>query len=139
MKKLLEKSVSMLLSLIMVFSVFAIVPIASAGAAEQAFVKVTGDQNDWSGTYLIVYEIPNEGNGYVFNSKANMYTGANLIIENNVAKSFGLSEGYIDFNDVTESACVTIEKIDGTDNYSIKIDDNNYIGKNNNSNGIDVK
>ena len=122
----------------MVFSVFAIVPIASTSAAENAFVKVTSELEDWSGTYLIVYEIPNEGNGYVFNSKANMYTGANLIIENNVAKSFGLSEGYIDFNDVTESACVTIEKIDGTDNYSIKIDDNNYIGKNNNSNGIDV-
>lgn len=45
----IKKPVSILLSLIMIFSVFAIVPITASAADDDVFVKVETDLEDWSG------------------------------------------------------------------------------------------
>ena len=130
-EKIFKKPVSILLSLIMVFSMFAIVPIASASAAENAFVKVTSEPTDWSGEYLVVYEVNNEPNK-VFNSAAYLASGANTL-----QAEFGVSDGNIDYDDTTAAAAVTIAKIEDTGYYSIKTASGKYIGRSNDTNGID--
>ena len=91
-----------------------------------SFVKVTEEQEDWSGTYLIVWE----GNNQIFNAAlenfaANAANGATVEIVN----------GTIGASDEMKM-CVTIEKVEG--GYLVKTADGRYISRTNSTTGIDV-
>ena len=84
--------------------------------AEGCYVKVTEDQDDWSGEYLIVYEgdsIALDGGLTSMDAKKNYI---------NVT----ISEGKIVSNETTDAAKFTIEAING--GYSIKSASGLYIG-----------
>ena len=134
MTKHFKRPLSILLAAMMVLSLFVAVPM-TASATTTAYVKVTSapSDGDWSGEYLVVYEVDNEPNK-VFNSAANLASGANTL-----QAAFGVSDGNIDYDNTTAAAAVTIAKIGDTGYYSIKTASGKYIGRSNDTNGIDER
>ena len=128
MKKTIKKSVSLLLVVIMVFSVFAIVPITASASDDVVFVKVTEEPDDWSGDYLIVYEGDDGDDSVAFNGGAGSLNAAGNLID------VTISDGKIASDAATAAAKVTIAQIDG--GYSIKTADDIYIGGQRNANKI---
>ena len=96
MKKF-AKILSVLLCLAMVLS-FATAAFAADDA--KTYVKVTADQDDWSGTYLLVCE----STGYAFNAGLETLDAAN----NGVAVTV-----VGDKITTTENIAITVEKVDG--------------------------
>ena len=87
------------------------------------FTKVTADQQDWSGQYLLVYE-QSATAGLVFNGK-DAGEGAGCI-------SAAIADGKITLDDYAKY-CIYVEKMEG--GYSLKIGDN-YMGGKDATNGI---
>ena len=92
--------------------------------AAPSYVKVTENQQDWSGDYLIVYEDENKA----FNGGANSLDAAGNHID------VDISGGEIASDASTEAAKVTISQIDG--GYSIKTATGVYIGGVSNANKV---
>ena len=124
----LKKPVSILLSVLMVLSVFAAVPM-TAGAATVSYVKVTTAPDDWSGDYLIVFE-DEEGNK-AFNGSADELNSSGNYID------VTISGGEIESNAATDAAKVTIAQIDG--GYSIATATGAYIGGVSGQNKLDFR
>ena len=119
----MKKTLSILLSLIMVFSMFAIVPL-SASAATASYVKVTTAPDDWSGDYLIVYE---DGSKAFNGGNDDLDTVDNYI-------DVTISGDEIESNAATDAAKVTITQYGG--GYSIATANGMYIGGVNNTNKL---
>lgn len=96
MKKF-AKILSIVLCLAMVLS-FA--TVAFAAEESKTYVKVTADQDDWSGTYLLVCE----ASGYAFNAGAEKLDAAKNSVALTVAG---------DRITTAENITVTVEKVDG--------------------------
>ena len=90
---------------------------------EVVFTKVTADQADWSGQYLLVYE-KSATEALVFNGK-DAGEGAGCVAAT-------ISNGAITLEDYAKY-CIYVEKMNG--GYSLKIGDN-YIGGKDDNNGI---
>ncbi len=110
--KTTRKILSVLLILAMVLSV---APFAFA-AEEATFVKITAEQEDWSGTYLIVYE--EDGNNLAFDASL-----SKLDAEGN-SVSVSIADGKIS---IDKKYAVTIEK--AGDGYAIKAGSSYIYGK----------
>ena len=123
MSKKIKKTVSILLSIIMVFSVFAIVPFTASATNDPVYVKVTDEPEDWSGDYLIVYE----NGSKAFNGGSDLNSAGNCI-------DVTISGGEIASGNAANAAKVTIAKIDG--GYSIKTAGGTYIGGQSGTNKI---
>ena len=103
----------------------------AAGAAEKAYVKMTGEQSDYSGQYLIVFESKNRAyNG----SLTSTFNGSGSV-QNYV--DVNISEDKIMASEEMNSYSVTIEQVSG--GYAIKLASGYYIGRGNDSNGVDGK
>lgn len=90
-------------------------------SGEPAYVKVEGNQNDWSGTYLIVCE----GMGKVFNGS--LGKGSLFAMDKSNAVSVAISGNKIVLNEETELYEFQIEKY--KEGYSIKsVSGEYYIG-----------
>ena len=87
------------------------------------YVKVTSDQNDWSGDYLIVCENANKA----FNGNLTTLDASN----NNIAVT--IDNGIIESNTTTDAAKFIIAKLNTTTGYSIKSASGYYIGSTSNS------
>ena len=99
----------------------------------EGFIKVTEALNDWSGTYLIVYE---EGS-LAFNGAG---TDAGDEVKLDAANNYievTITGGAIAANEDTKSASFTIAKMDG--GYSIKAANGNFIGQTADQNGLTEK
>ncbi len=110
--KTTRKILSVLLILAMVLS---IAPFAFA-AEEATFVKVTAEQEDWSGTYLIVYE--EDGNNLALDASL-----SKLDAEGN-SVSVSIADGKIS---IDKKYAVTIEK--AGNGYAIKAGSSYIYGK----------
>ncbi len=121
--KTFKSIIGVSLTLIMIFGLFAIVPLKSSAA--DSYVKVTEAPTDWSGDYLIVYE----GGNVAFNgSLETLNVSGNKIdvtIDNNAIAS----------STTTDAAKFTIAAVSG--GYSIRNASGKYVGSNtNNSNTV---
>ncbi len=96
MKKI-AKILCIILCLAMVLSFTAVAFAAEEG---KTYVKVTNDQEDWSGTYLLVCE----ASGYAFNSGLEKLDAANNSVAVTVAG---------DKITTAENIAVTVEKVEG--------------------------
>ena len=93
------------------------------------FVKVTEDQADWTGKYLIVYE----EESVAFNGSL---VGNDIDTENNNF-SVVIVDGVIEFSDEISKKTFIIDKIvDQDGKYSIKSASGYYIGQTANDNGL---
>ncbi|MBQ2740521.1 MAG: hypothetical protein IJF39_02740 [Clostridia bacterium] len=97
----------------------------SAGGSGN-FEKVTSEQVDWSGTYLIVYE----GGNVAFNGGLTSLDAAGNYI------TIEISNNSIVANDTTKAATFEIAK--SGDMYTIKSKSGYYIGRNSSSNGLET-
>ena len=93
-----------------------------SGQAEE-YVKVDMDYDDWSGTYLIVAGDASAANGTV-TSKWLEY------------KPVTVSNGRIARSSTTREYEVTVAKVAGTDSYSLKFANGNYLGSTDANDGI---
>ena len=121
--KTFKSFISVSLTLIMIFGLFAIVPLKSSAAG--SYEKVTSAPSDWTGDYLIVYE----GGNVAFNGGLEtLNVSGNKIdvtINNNAIAS----------NATTDAAKFTIAAVSG--GYSIQNASGKYVGSNtNNSNTV---
>lgn len=89
-------------------------------SGEPAYVKVEGNQTDWSGTYLIACE----GMGKVFNGS--LGKGSLFAMDKSNAVGAEISENKIAWNEETELYEFRVERYD--DGYSIKSKSGYYIG-----------
>ena len=123
----IKKPVSILLSLILVVSVFTIVPMTAYADTEKSgsFVKVTDEPEDWSGDYLIVYE--HENGSKAFDGGSSLNSAGNCI-------DVTISNSEIASGNAANAAKVTIAQIDG--GYSIKTAGGTYIGGKSNANQV---
>ena len=102
------------------------------GAAMGDFVKITSTPDDWSGTYLIVYEGEN-GSGLVFDGSLK----DKLDVAYNT-RAVTITDGTIAANDDTRAATFTIEPIMDADGYVIRSASGRFIGlASSSSNGMD--
>lgn len=92
------------------------------------YIKVTEDQTDWSGEYLIVYE--NDGiNGVVFDGGRET-----LDQPHNVIKNVALNGGAIKASESLDAAKFTVVK--SGDGYTFQTVDGDFIGSEADANGI---
>ena len=89
------------------------------------YVKVTNDQTDWSGEYLVVYE----DDSVVFDSSRETLDQAH-----NVIKNVSLNGGVVKARQSLDAAKIIIEK--SGDGYTLKTADGTYIGPLSTGNGI---
>ena len=102
------------------------------GAATGDFAKVTSTPDDWSGTYLIVYEDEN-GKGMAFNGSLEEKLD---VANNNIAVT--IDDGIITSNDIVNAATFTIEPVMDADGYVICSSSGRFIGlASSSSNGMD--
>ena len=92
--------------------------------SESYFVKVTEDQTDWSGTYLIVYET----DSVAFDGSL-----AKLDAGNNIIK-VTIQEGKIAYNESLMNSTFTISATDG--GYLLKAAQGSYVGLGSYKNGL---
>ena len=96
------------------------------------FVKITSTPDDWSGTYLIVYEGEN-GSGLVFDGSLK----DKLDVAYNT-RAVTITDGTIAANDDTRAATFTIEAVMDADGYVIRSASGRFIGlASSSSNGMD--
>lgn len=121
-----------LLTCVMVLAcALTILPIAepiTANAAETTYVKVTGELEDWSGEYLIVYESSN--GSYLFDGS--LEKSAISSTSNKVEVVISNSTIIGDYSSKT----FTFTKVD--DSYSIASKSGLYIGRTTDKNGFDA-
>ena len=101
----------------------------AAGAVEKAYVKMTGEQSDYSGQYLIVFESKNRA----YNGSLTSTFNGNSSVQNYV--DVNISEDKIMASEEMNSYSVTIEQVSG--GYAIKLASGYYIGREEDSNGVD--
>lgn len=102
-------------------------PVVPSVPADDTYVKVTQTQEDWSGTYLIVWEENNQVfNVALENFKDNAANGAAVEIVN----------GTIAASDELNAMRIMIEKVEG--GYLVKTADGRYLSKSGNLTGIDI-
>lgn len=101
--------------------------VQSTGTESTAFEKVTADQDDWSGTYLLVWEDGKQA----FDS-----TYANLTASEANGKDVTIVDGKIEATDDTKAITVTITKVDG--GYTLKTADGRYLSQSKNLTGYDI-
>ena len=92
------------------------------------FVLVTEAPSDWSGTYLIVCE-----------NNASAFNGS--LATPNAAGNYNavtISDGVITGSTTVRSYAVTIEKVSGTEYYTIKLGSGKYMGNTGSSTGINA-
>lgn len=92
------------------------------------FVLVTEAPSDWSGSYLIVCE----NNSTAFNGSLSTPNAAGNY------NSVTISDGVITGSTTVRSYAVTIEKVSGTDYYTIKLGSGKYMGNTGSSTGINA-
>ena len=90
------------------------------------YVKVTDEPDDWTGTYLIVYE----GESVAMNGDLDILDAAYDTI------CVTINDDVIAHTDRTDAAAFTIEEVDG--GYTIKSQKGQYIGRTKDSNGLDT-
>lgn len=95
--------------------------------AIKQYVKVTADQTDWSGDYLIVYE---DGNVAFDGGLTTLDAVSNTI-------SVTITNGTIPSDDTENAAAFTIAAIDG--GYTVQSASGYYIGQTSNANGLQAK
>lgn len=122
--RLLKTFTSLVLTVLMVISVMPAFAITIGAEGKQTYVKVTTAPDDWSGTYLIVYE---KGNVAFDGSLTTLDVDNNKV---HVEISNGTITG--DFSSKT----FTIEK-SGENYYTIQSKSGYYIGRTATSNGFD--
>ena len=120
--KTIKSVISVSLTLIMIFGLFAIVSFESSAA--DSYTKVTSAPLDWSGDYLIVCE----NNSVAFNGGLGTLDASG----NNI--SVTINDGAIASDTATDAAKFTIAK-SGND-YTIKSASGYYIGNTSNSNTL---
>lgn len=120
--KTIKSIIGVSLTLIMIFGLFAIVPLKSSAA--DSYVKVTEAPTDWSGDYLIVCE------------SGNVAFNGGLTTLDAVSNTIGVNidDGVITSDSSTDAAKFTIAK--SGDNYTIKSASGKYIGQTSNANGL---
>ena len=92
------------------------------------YARVTAALDDWSGTYLIVYE----GSSYAFNgSLSTPNAAANY-------NTVSIVDGIVVGDDTVDAYAVTIEKVEGTDYYTIKLGSGKYMGNTGTATGINA-
>ena len=103
-----------------------VVPDTPAEDKKEVFVKVTEDQEDWSGEYLIVYEESNKAFKGSKNDASNMKkdNAFDVTVENN----------QIEATDELKADSVIITKVDG--GYTIQLASGLYIGAVSDSNSV---
>lgn len=120
-----KRIISLILMLTLLVSSLVVGAItASATGTGDKYVKVTEAPDDWSGTYLIVYEAGN----VAFNGALTTLDAVSNTI------SVSIFNGEITANDATNAAAFTIAK--NGSNYTIKSASGKYIGQTSNSNGL---
>ena len=104
------------------------------GVGAGDFVKVTSTLDDWSGTYLIVYEDEDkEGIGMAFDGSLK----DKLDVAYNT-KAVTITDGTIAANDDTRAATFTVEPVMDADGYVIRSASGRFIGlASSTSNGMD--
>lgn len=96
--------------------------------SDKVYTKVTSNQTDWTGKYLIVCE--EEGLNVALDSSLDPIDAIGNIW------SVNINDDTINGDEVVDGIVVDIEKIEGTSSYSIKTAANKYIGVGSNSNGL---
>ena len=91
---------------------------------KEVFVKVTEDQADWSGTYLIVYE----DGGMAFDGSLTKLDAVNDY------QNVTIADGKIEATEATKAVAFTIEK--SGDVYTIKSESGYYIGHTSDANKL---
>ncbi len=96
----MKKFAKILCTILCLAMVLSFAAVAFAAEEGKTYVKVTADQEDWSGTYLLVCE----ASGYAFNSGLEQLDAANNGVAVTVAG---------DKITTAENIAVTVEKVDG--------------------------
>ena len=92
------------------------------------YARVTAALDDWSGTYLIVYE----GSSYAFNGSLSTPNSSGNY------NTVSIVDGVVVGDDTVDAYAVTIEKVEGTDYYTIKLGSGKYMGNTGTSTGINA-
>ncbi len=101
------------------------------GKVREMYAKVTATPADWSGKYLIVYE--GETEGIVFNGNLT----SNEMDSNGNSQKVTIENNTIFADATIENSYFNIQKIEGTETYSVQAQAGAYIeGKTADSNGI---
>lgn len=104
-----------------------VVVVKKAEVTEKTFNKVTEAQDDWSGTYLFVWEDNNQAFNSLYenlnNPKANGY-------------DVTITDGKIKVTDGIAAIAITIEKVEG--GYKLKTTDGRYLSRSANQTGYDI-
>ncbi len=100
------------------------------GSTTKYYVKVTEEQADWSGQYLIVYE----DGPYAFDGS--LSSSSNLSAANNY-QTVTLTDYGIEYTETVDAISFTIAAVEGTENsYSVQSASGYYIGKTSTSSGL---
>lgn len=94
---------------------------------DSTFVKVTENKTDWTGTYLIVYEI----GSLAFNGAKTTEFDKDNTISVNIN-----NDNTIDYSDTLFSSTVVIEKATTSNKYYVKTASGHYIGNTGTSNAV---